>query len=48
MKLAMFAMCLFVLSVSAAQAADAVIAESARTALEDADAPKGSLVIIGG
>ena len=41
-------MCLLMLSVSAAQAADAVIAESARTAMEDADAPKGSLVIIGG
>ena len=48
MKLAMISMCLLVLSVSAAQAAEAVIAESARTALEDADAPKGSLVIIGG
>ena len=48
MKFAMISMCLLVLSVSAVQAAEAVIAESARTAAEEADAPKGSLVIIGG
>ena len=47
-KLATIWICLLTLCASAVQSAETVIGEPVRTAVDDADTPKGSLVIIGG